>query len=225
MPARKSGRMRDQEPLARPDRRDHARADGVGDRPDGERQDEQDRRPGWHRLIVAGRRCQPGSARVPRRGTLRASEETCMTTRRAAWRRSDEVATDEQCTLTVRGGGLSLVGTIIGAEGGLPIRIEYRALADGSGLTTAVHVRDLRGFETRTIALERDAKGNWTGTDGAKVSASRVAPMSTSAAVRPRTRCPSVGSSSPSVRPRPSRRPGSGSRADHLQDEPDLCPP
>ena len=85
-----------------------------------------------------------------------------MTTRRVAWRRSDEVATDEQCTLTVRGGGLSLVGTVIGAEGGVPVRIEYRVLADGAGLTTAVHVRDLRGFETRTVALERDAKGNWT---------------------------------------------------------------
>ena len=29
-------------------------------------------------------------------------------------------------------------------------------------MTTAAHVRDLRGFETQTIALERDAKGNWT---------------------------------------------------------------
>ena len=93
-----------------------------------------------------------------------------MTTRRAAWRRADEVATDEHCTLTVRPGGLSLVGTVLGAEGGLPLRIEYRVLADGTGVTTAAHVRDLRGFETRTVVLERDAKGNWT-VDGAKVSA------------------------------------------------------
>lgn len=85
-----------------------------------------------------------------------------MTTRRVAWRRSDEVETDEHCTLTVRDSGLSLVGTILGAEGGLPARTEYRLLADRAGLTTAVHVRDLRGFETRTLTLERDAKGNWT---------------------------------------------------------------
>ena len=84
-----------------------------------------------------------------------------MTTTRVAWRRSDEVAVDEHCTLTLRGGGLSLVGTVLGAEGGLPIRIEYRVLADGAGLTTAAHVRDLRGFEARTIGLERDSKGNW----------------------------------------------------------------
>ena len=93
-----------------------------------------------------------------------------MTTRRVAWRRSDEVATDEHCTLTLRDGGLSLVGTVLGAEGGVPVRIEYRALADGDGLTTAAHVRDLRGFDARTIALERDAKGNWS-VDGERVRA------------------------------------------------------
>jgi uncharacterized protein len=85
-----------------------------------------------------------------------------MTTRRVAWRRSDEIDTDEHCTLTVRDGGLSLVGTVLGAEAGVPVRIEYRVLADAAGLTTATHVRDLRGFETRTLVLERDAKGNWS---------------------------------------------------------------
>ena len=40
-------------------------------------------------------------------------------------------------------------------------------LADGTGLTTAAHVRDLRGFGQRTIVLERDLKGNWT-LDGGK---------------------------------------------------------
>ena len=93
-----------------------------------------------------------------------------MTTRRVAWRRSDEVEVDEHCTLTLRDTGLSLVGTVLGAEGGLPVRIEYRVLADRAGMTTAAHVRDLRGFETRTIALERNAKGSWT-VDGAAARA------------------------------------------------------
>ena len=93
-----------------------------------------------------------------------------MTTRRVTWRRSDEVETDEHCTLGLRDNGLSLVGTVIGAEGGLPVRIEYRVLADRAGLTTAAHVRDLRGFETRTITLERSAKGSWI-VDGAAVRA------------------------------------------------------
>ena len=91
-----------------------------------------------------------------------------MTTRRAAWRRSDEVETDEHCTLSIRDNGLSLVGTVLGAEGGAPVRVEYRVLADRAGLTTAAHVRHLRGFETRTIALERDSKGRWT-VDGQSV--------------------------------------------------------
>ncbi len=84
-----------------------------------------------------------------------------MTTRRVAWRRSDEVEADEHCTLTRRDTGLALVGTVLGSEAGVPVRIEYRVMADASGHTTAVHVRDLRGFEQRAIALERDAKGNW----------------------------------------------------------------
>ena len=89
-----------------------------------------------------------------------------MTSRRVAWRRSDEVAADEVCTLSVRPSGLSLVGTVLGAEGGLPVRIEYQVLTDSGGFTTAVHVRDLRGFEQRTLALVRDGKGRWT-VDGA----------------------------------------------------------
>jgi hypothetical protein len=85
-----------------------------------------------------------------------------MTTRRVSWRRSDEVRADEHCTISVRDAGLSLVGTVLGAEGGLPVRIEYRILADGAGATTAVHVRDYRGFGQRQLALARDARGNWT---------------------------------------------------------------
>ncbi len=85
-----------------------------------------------------------------------------MTTRRVSWRRTDEVRTDEHCTIAVRDAGLSLLGTVLGADGGLPVRIEYRVLADGAGVTTAVHIRDYRGFTQRQLSLTRDAKGNWT---------------------------------------------------------------
>jgi len=85
-----------------------------------------------------------------------------MTTRRVAWRRSDEIEADEHCTLAIRDGGLSLVGTVMGADAGVPFRVEYRVMAGRDGLTTAVHVRDLRGFGTRTVSLERNAKGTWT---------------------------------------------------------------
>lgn len=86
-----------------------------------------------------------------------------MPTRRVSWRRTDEVRTDEHCTISVRDAAVSLVGTVLGAEGGLPVRIEYRVIADGvGGATTAVHVRDYRGFAQRQLTLTRDAKGNWT---------------------------------------------------------------
>ena len=92
-----------------------------------------------------------------------------MTTRRVTWRRSDEIAADELCTLTVRDGGLSLIGTVLGADAaGTPLRTEYRVFADGTGMTTAVHVRDLHGFAQRTLSITRDAKGGWT-VDGAPV--------------------------------------------------------
>ena len=85
-----------------------------------------------------------------------------MTTRRVSWRRTDEVRTDEHCTISIRDSGISLFGTVLGADGGLPVRIEYRVLTDGAGATTAVHVRDYRGFGQRQLTLARDAKGNWT---------------------------------------------------------------
>ena len=89
-----------------------------------------------------------------------------MTTRRVAWRRTDEVETDEWCTLTVRPSGVTLVGTVIGAWSGLPVRIEYRVLTNAAGVTTAAHVRQWHGFEQRQLSLERTEKGAWT-VDGA----------------------------------------------------------
>jgi uncharacterized protein len=87
-----------------------------------------------------------------------------------AWRRTDEVLADEHCELAVRAGGLSLIGTVLGSVDGVPIRLEYRVLADGAGLTSAVHVRDLRGFDQRTLTVERSTKGAWT-VNGAAASA------------------------------------------------------
>jgi uncharacterized protein len=88
-------------------------------------------------------------------------DDVFMTTKRVSWRRSDEIVTDEQCTVTLRGGGVSLVGTVLGADGGVPLRIEYQVLTDAAGVSAAAHVRDLRGFEARTLVVERDVKGNW----------------------------------------------------------------
>lgn len=64
--------------------------------------------------------------------------------------------------MTLRDGALSIVGTVLGAEAGVPVRIEYRVLTDGSGMTRAAHIRDLRGFEQRALTLERTARGVWS---------------------------------------------------------------
>ncbi len=85
-----------------------------------------------------------------------------MPVRRVAWRRSDGVEADEHCTLTIRETGVSLVGTVLGAEAGIPVRIEYRVATDARGFTSAAQVRDLRGFEQRALVLGRDPKGSWT---------------------------------------------------------------
>jgi uncharacterized protein len=85
-----------------------------------------------------------------------------MPTRRVAWRRADEVETDEHATVTIRDTGLSLVGTVLGAHEGVPLRIEYRVMTDAAGMTTAAHVRELRGFGQRVLTLERSAKGVWS---------------------------------------------------------------
>ena len=146
------------------------------------------------------------------KGQSRYRRRAGMTTRRVAWRRSDEVEVDEHCTLTLRDGALSLIGTVLGSEDGSPVRVEYRVLTDRAGMTTAVHVRDLRGFETRTIGLERNAKGAWT-VDGVAAKALRGCTDVDLAAVHPRTRCRSDASASRSGRRRRSRPRGSGSRS------------
>ena len=107
-------------------------------------------------------RCQVPATSPPVGARNPIGDNAGMTTRRVAWRRSDEVETDEHCTLSRRDSGLSLVGTVLGSEGGVPVRVEYRVLTDPAGFTTAVHVRDLRGFEQRTLTLNRDPKGSWT---------------------------------------------------------------
>lgn len=85
-----------------------------------------------------------------------------MTSRRVAWQRIEDLPGDEQCTLSIRDGRLSLIGTLLGAHEGTPVRVEYRILTDGGGLTSAVHLRLQRGFELRTLTLNRDPKGRWS---------------------------------------------------------------
>lgn len=81
---------------------------------------------------------------------------------RLAWHRAGPAAFHEHCTVDARSVGLSIHGTVLGAEDDLPVRVDYMVLTDDAGLTTQVHVTDVRGFERRSVALARDAAGSWT---------------------------------------------------------------
>jgi uncharacterized protein len=87
---------------------------------------------------------------------------TAANTRRVAWRRSGPVEVDEICTLTVRPSGISMVGTILGADDALPVRVDYSVVTDAAGFTTEAQVRDLRGFEQRSTTLTRCVSGSWS---------------------------------------------------------------
>jgi uncharacterized protein len=89
---------------------------------------------------------------------------------RLAWRRSGRVEADELCTVDQHAAGLTLTGIVLGAEDDVPVHVEYTALTDAEGLTSKVHVTDLRGFRSRTTTLARDARGSWT-VDGGQAPA------------------------------------------------------
>ena len=57
-----------------------------------------------------------------------------MTTRRVAWRRSDEVQADEHCTINLRDSGLSLIGYLYG------VSAFWQPVATGTILVLAVGI-------------------------------------------------------------------------------------
>ncbi len=87
---------------------------------------------------------------------------TDASTLRLAWRRGGGAEVDEHCTVDRRTAGVGLTGTVLGAEDGIPVRVEYSVRTDLDGFTTEVHVLDVRGFQRRAVALTRDVQGNWT---------------------------------------------------------------
>lgn len=91
-------------------------------------------------------------------------------TRRVAWRRSGPVEVDEICTVTLRPSGISMAGTILGADGETPVRVDYSVTTDANGFTTEARARDLRGFEQRSTTLTRSPAGSWS-VDGVHVPA------------------------------------------------------
>ena len=93
--------------------------------------------------------------------TSEAQGRPARTTRLVAWRQSGTVEADEHCRLDVRASGVSLEGTVLGAQEGTPIRARYQVIAGRDGLTTTVRVRIQRGLIRRGTILERASDGRW----------------------------------------------------------------
>ena len=69
---------------------------------------------------------------------------------------------DEHCRVDIHATGLSLHGTVLGAESGTPVRAEYHVVADSTCLSTTVHVRFQRGLGWTERTLVRAPDGHWT---------------------------------------------------------------
>ncbi|MCR6491111.1 putative glycolipid-binding domain-containing protein [Cellulomonas sp. P24] len=85
-----------------------------------------------------------------------------VTTRLVAWRRSGATQADEHCRVDIHATGLSLHGTVLGAESGTPVRAEYQVVADSTGLSTTVNLGVHRGLGWTEKTLVRAPDGHWT---------------------------------------------------------------
>ncbi|HSO38824.1 MAG TPA: putative glycolipid-binding domain-containing protein [Labilithrix sp.] len=85
-----------------------------------------------------------------------------MTTRLVAWRQSGTTQAVEHCRFDVCATAVSLVGTVLGARGGAPVRTEYQVMADSAGLTRTLHVSFQRGPSRTETTLVRSPAGHWT---------------------------------------------------------------
>lgn len=90
--------------------------------------------------------------------------------RLVSWSRSPEPETYEHCMLTRTGACVTLAGTLLGSDAGVPVRVDYRVNTDRNGLSASTNVVYARGFERRSLTLERTPSGAWT-VDGTEAEA------------------------------------------------------
>lgn len=76
--------------------------------------------------------------------------------------RCDPLNLYEYSALTSAGQGLHLAGTVVAAEAGKPLRIDYQVVLDEQNLTQAVTVNVSGGLGEHHIALAVDAQRAWT---------------------------------------------------------------
>ena len=78
------------------------------------------------------------------------------------WRDVLDEASFEQSLVVTGPGGVEITGTVLIAEEGVPLRVDYSVQCDEGWSTRHVEVRQSYGGEIRTLRLGHDGAGNWT---------------------------------------------------------------
>ena len=84
------------------------------------------------------------------------------TVREIMWRRVMDDLSFEHARLERADGGVRLSGTILVAEGGTPLRVEYAVNCDERWRTRAVTVTQRHGGRRDALRLDHDGGGTWT---------------------------------------------------------------
>lgn len=78
------------------------------------------------------------------------------------WRRVMDEASVEQALLVTGPGSVEITGTVLIAEDGVPLRVDYSIQCDEDWSTRHVEVRQNYNGEMRELRLGHDGAGNWT---------------------------------------------------------------
>ena len=78
------------------------------------------------------------------------------------WRRVMDEASVEQALIITGPGAVEITGTVLIAEEGVPLRVDYSVQCDEAWSTRHVFVLQSYNGEVRTLRLDHDGAGNWT---------------------------------------------------------------
>jgi hypothetical protein len=81
--------------------------------------------------------------------------------REIVWRRIKDNLSFEQARIVKAANGAGVSGTVLAAQGGVPLRVEYLIECDPRWQTRRVHVEQSLGGVHGSIRLERDENGRW----------------------------------------------------------------
>lgn len=81
--------------------------------------------------------------------------------REVMWRRIMDDRSFEHATVATRADGTVLSGTVLVAEGGAPLRMDYTVRCDAEWRTRHVELVQIVGGERRALCLEHDGRGTW----------------------------------------------------------------